>query len=61
MSRNSPVDITTGYGLEDRGSIPDRYTKCFLLHIVHTDCGAHPAYYSMHTWGSFLGDKEDEA
>jgi hypothetical protein len=38
--RDSLVGIPTGYGLDCQGSIPGRYTNCFLLHSVQTDSGA---------------------
>jgi hypothetical protein len=45
-SRDSPVGIAAGYGLEGRGSIPDR-GKRFSLHSVQTGSGAHPISYQM--------------
>jgi hypothetical protein len=47
MSRDSSVDIGTGYGLDGRGSIPGR-GKSFL-HSVQTGSEAHPASYPMGT------------
>jgi hypothetical protein len=32
--RDSSVGILTGYGLDDRGSIPDRRKRFYLLHSV---------------------------
>jgi hypothetical protein len=29
----------------------------YVLHSVQTESGAHPASYSMGTWGNFLGMK----
>jgi hypothetical protein len=43
------------YGLDRRGSIPDK-PRCFsLLHSVQTSSGAHPASYTMGTGGPFPG------
>jgi hypothetical protein len=45
------------YGLDDRGSIPDRGRGFFSSPCVQTSSGAHPASYSMGTGGSFPGSK----
>jgi hypothetical protein len=26
-----------------------------LLHVINTGSGAHPAFYTVGTWGSFMG------
>ena len=39
------------------GLNPSRDMKFFLLQNVHTDCGTHPASYSVNTRRSFLGLK----
>jgi hypothetical protein len=52
MSRGSSVIIMTDYGLDDRGSIPDRGSLC-----VQTGSGAHPASCPMRTGGSDPGGK----
>jgi hypothetical protein len=54
-SRNSSVGTATGYGLEDRGSrfrFPAGAGNFSLHHCVQNGSGAHPASYSMGTWGS---------
>jgi hypothetical protein len=60
-SSGSSVSIVSDYGLDDRGSIPDRggggpedfsSSSC-----VQTGSGAHPASCPMGTWGSFPGGK----
>jgi hypothetical protein len=43
-----------------RESIPGRGKMFFLLHIVQTACGAHPASYPIGTVGSFLKVKRQE-
>jgi hypothetical protein len=43
------------YGLDDRGSIPDRGGGFFFS--VQTGSGAHPASFPMGTRGSFPGGK----
>jgi hypothetical protein len=40
-----------------RSSSPGRGQEFSLLHVVHPDCGAHPASYPMGTGGSFPGSK----
>jgi hypothetical protein len=59
MSRDSPVGIATGYGLDDRGvgvRVPEGQ-KFLLLHIVQTGSGVHPTPYKMGTGGLFPGVK----
>jgi hypothetical protein len=54
-SRDSVVDIATGYGLDDRrvrSSYPDR-VKNFSFLVIETVSGAHPTSYRMGTGGSF--------
>jgi hypothetical protein len=41
--------IATGYRVVGRGSIPGRGKIFFILHIVHTGSGTHPASYPMST------------
>jgi hypothetical protein len=58
-SRDSAVGIATGYGLDDRGvgiRVPFG-SRIFLLYLVQTDSGAHPASYPMDSGGSLLGSK----
>jgi hypothetical protein len=50
--RQHVVGITTGYGLDNRSSIPGN-ANCSLLHSVQTGSGAHPASYPMGTADSF--------
>jgi hypothetical protein len=42
-----------GYGLDNRGSIPDRGNNFFLRHRDQTDSEVHPASYQMGNGGSF--------
>jgi hypothetical protein len=51
--------IATGYGLDDQGiGVPVPVgSRTFLLHVVQTGSGAHPASYPMGTGGSFPGVK----
>jgi hypothetical protein len=59
-SRDSSVGITTGYGLEDRGSrvrLPAGAGNFTLHHRVQSGSGAHPASYPRGTRGSFPGGK----
>jgi hypothetical protein len=57
-SRDSAVGIATGYGL-DRGGVgvwvPVGMRFVFLLHVVQTGFGAHPAFYPMDTGGPSPG------
>jgi hypothetical protein len=60
MSRDSPVGIVNGYGLDDRMigvQFPAGDGNFCLRHYVHTGSGAHPASYPMATRGSFSGSK----
>jgi hypothetical protein len=58
MSRGSSGSIVSDYGLDDRGSIPNRGTGDFSCSpCIQTVSGAHPASYPMGTWGSFPGGK----
>jgi hypothetical protein len=62
-SRDSAAGVSTGYRLDDQGvgvRVPMEQ-EFSLLHIVHTDTGAHPASYPMDTEGSFPGSKAAEA
>jgi hypothetical protein len=45
------------YGLDDRGSIPDRAEDFSSSPCVQTGSGAHAASYPMGTGGSFPGGK----
>jgi hypothetical protein len=54
LSGNTLVGIATGYGLDGRGSTPDRIS---LHHTVQTGSGAHPASYSMDALVSILDGK----
>jgi hypothetical protein len=56
-SWGSSVSTVSDYGLDDRGSIPDRGRGFFSSPCVQTGSGAHPASYPMGTWGPFPGDK----
>jgi hypothetical protein len=58
MSRGSSVSTVSDYGLDGRGSIPDRGTYKTSNLCVQTGCGAHPASYTMGTGGTFPGGKE---
>jgi hypothetical protein len=49
-SRHGPVGIVIRLRAGRSGiRIPVLSRICFLLQIVQTDCGAHPALYSMGT------------
>jgi hypothetical protein len=54
-SRGSSCSIVSDYGLDDRGSIPDRGRGFFFC--VQTGSGAHPASCPMGTGGTFPGGK----
>jgi hypothetical protein len=47
----------TGYGLDDRGSIPCRGKRFSPLRSVQTDSGAHAVSYPMGAAGYFSGVK----
>jgi hypothetical protein len=55
-----PVGTATNYGLEARGSIPDRRKRVFLLHSVQNGSGAQLAIYLVGTGGFFLANKGAE-
>jgi hypothetical protein len=57
MERGSSVSIVSDYGLDDRGSIPDRAEDFSSSLCVQTGSGAHPACCTMGTRGSFPGGK----
>jgi hypothetical protein len=56
-SRGSSGSIVSDYGLDDRGSIPDRGREFFFSPCVQTGSGAYPASYPMGTGGPIPGDK----
>jgi hypothetical protein len=45
------------YGLDDRGSIPDRGRGFSSIFCVQTGSGAHPASYLVVTGGPYPGGK----
>jgi hypothetical protein len=51
------VGIATGYGLDDRGSIPGRGKRFSLLPSVQTGSGVHPASYPVGTGALSIGVK----
>jgi hypothetical protein len=57
MGRGSSDSIVSDYGLDDRGSIPDRGRGFFLYLCIQTGSGAHPASYPMGTGGPFPAGK----
>jgi hypothetical protein len=59
-SRDSPVGIALGYGLDDRGSrvrFLAGARNFSLHHRAQNGSGAHPSSYLMGTRGSFSGGK----
>jgi hypothetical protein len=56
LRRDSSVGISTGYGLDGRGSFPVK-ARLFSLRSVQTGSGVHPAYYTLGTGDSFPGGK----
>jgi hypothetical protein len=56
-SPHSSVGIAMDYCLDDRGSLPSRGKRFFLLWKVQTGYGAHPAPYPMGSWGFFPGGR----
>jgi hypothetical protein len=57
FTRESAVGIATGYGLDGRGvavRVPVGAIYS-LLHVFQTGSGAHPAFYTVGTGGSFAG------
>jgi hypothetical protein len=53
-TRDSVVDIATGYGLDDRG-VKVRVPVSQEFSLLQTGSAANPASYSMGTGGSFPG------
>jgi hypothetical protein len=52
------IFLLTGYGLDDRDSIPGTTgIFLYLYHRVQTVSEAHPASYPMGTEGSYTGSK----
>jgi hypothetical protein len=51
---NSSVGIATGYGLNGKVRVPVG-TRFYLLHVVQTGIGAHPASYPMDTGDKAIG------
>jgi hypothetical protein len=49
--------IVSDYGLDDRGSIPDRGRGFFFRPLRPDRLWGHPASYSMGTGGPFPGGK----
>jgi hypothetical protein len=59
-SRDSPVGVALGYGLDDLDSrvrFPAEAGNFSLHHRVQNGSRAHPASYPMGSRGSFLGGK----
>jgi hypothetical protein len=50
-SRGSSVSTVSDYGLDDRGSIPDRGRGFSSSLCIQTGSGAHSASYTMGTGG----------
>jgi hypothetical protein len=59
QSRDSAVDIATGYGLDDLGLDFESRSgvDVALLHVVQTGSGTQSDSYLMGTGGYFLGSK----
>jgi hypothetical protein len=59
MSRDSPVGIVTGYGLDNQevGVRVPVGSRIFTLHVVQTSSGVHPTSYTMSTGGCCPGVK----
>jgi hypothetical protein len=51
--------LATGYELDDRrvGVRVPAGSEIFLLHVIQTGSGNHPAFYPMGTGGCFAGGK----
>jgi hypothetical protein len=50
--RDNAVGVAIGYGLDDqRLGVPRPGVVMNFLHVVQTDCGAHPASYRLGTGG----------
>jgi hypothetical protein len=47
----------TGYRLDDKGSNPSGGRNFSLDCFIQISSGAHPAFYSVDTGGSFFRDK----
>jgi hypothetical protein len=56
-SRSSSVDIATGYGLDDRGSIPGGVKIFLLLHSIQIGSAINPASCPIGAEGFLIGDK----
>jgi hypothetical protein len=56
-SRSSSGSTVSDYGLDDRGSIPDRGRGFFSSPCVQTGSGAHPASCPIGIGGPFPGGK----
>jgi hypothetical protein len=54
------VSKVTGYGLDDRESVPGRGRNFSLHHHVQTDCGANTSFCLRGIEGCFRGDKTTE-
>jgi hypothetical protein len=55
-NRGSSVNIVSGYGMGNQGSIPSRGKRIFFCSLsVQTGSGAHPATCTVGTGGPFLG------
>jgi hypothetical protein len=57
MIRDKSSSTVIGYGLGDRGSIPDRQRDLSLHHHVETGSGEYPAPYPNSFGGSVPGNK----
>jgi hypothetical protein len=51
--------MTTGYGMDDRGSISDMDKRFSLLRRFQTGSGAHPTSYPMGRGGLFPPEQSD--
>jgi hypothetical protein len=51
----STVSIVSDYGLDDRGSIPERRKDFSCILCARKGFGTHPASYPMSTGGPFPG------
>jgi hypothetical protein len=56
-SQDSSVDVTTGYGLDGRGSIPGKVRHLFLLLMFQTGDEAQPTSNTLDTGRYFPGRK----
>jgi hypothetical protein len=57
VRESGELSVVTDYGLDDRGSIPDRQRIFSFSLCVRTGSGAHPASCTMGTVGPFPGGK----